>query len=463
MKTNRRNLLVGAAGLAAGAAGANWLRRASPKPANVVLIVTDDQGYNDLGCYFDANPTPGGARPHTPHLDRLAKTGVRFSDYCVTSSVCTPSRASLLTGCYPPRVGFGATAFPGTQVGVLTPTSDSGLHPDEETLADLFRRAGYATGCVGKWHLGHRPAFLPTRQGFDGFYGIPYSNNQRPLPLMRDEEIIRRLPEEPLLTRPFTQAAVTFITRHQERPFFLYLAHSAPHTPWRVPEGRRDKSRSLYADVIREIDWSVGQLLETLERLGLREDTLIVFGSDNGPWVHAGLDSGSAWPYRGGKAQTWEGGFRTPLLASWPTILPSGAVHHQPVASIDLLPTLAQIMGLDLPNKPIDGAACWNTFAADAPNPREGLAYYARGRLEAVRIGRWKLVFKNTQRAPAISGGLFNLQADPAERTDVSAQHPERVTQLRRYAERTRTELGDALTGVTGLSCRPLGYAAAAV
>ena len=184
MKTNRRNLLVGAAGLAAGAAGANWLARSPNKPANVVLIVTDDQGYNDLGCYFDANPTPGVARPHTPNLDRLATTGVRFTDYCVTSSVCTPSRASLLTGCYPPRVGFGANAFPGTQVGVLTPMSDTGLHPDEDTLANLFQRAGYATGCVGKWHLGHRPTFLPTRQGFDGFYGIPYSNNQRPLPLM---------------------------------------------------------------------------------------------------------------------------------------------------------------------------------------------------------------------------------------------------------------------------------------
>ena len=458
---SRRSILTGFTGLTALGGGAWWaLKARQRRPPNIVLIVTDDQGYNDLGCYFQAQPGTPLPTPHTPRLDAMAAQGIRFTDFSVAASVCTPSRAALLTGCYPPRVGFGHQSFGREQLGVLTPQSAFGLHPDEDTLADVLTRAGYATGCIGKWHLGHDPAFLPTAQGFDGFYGIPYSNNQRPLPLMRDEQVLRWLPDEPLLTKPFTQAAVTYMRAHQDHPFFLYLAHSAPHYPYAVvPEFEGRSGGGRYGDVVALIDWSVGTILDEIDALGLQNDTLVLFTSDNGPWLHDGLNTGSAWPYRGGKALPWEGGFRTPFLARWPGTIPADVVSHEPLTAIDLLPTLAGLASAPLPSQPIDGEDCRAALTHSGKSPREHFAYYARGRLEAVRKGPWKLVFDNPSRAPAVKESLYHLDDDPQERMDQAQAHPDVVAALHQLAERYRRELGDALRGNEGTGCRPIGQA----
>ncbi|NCG19330.1 MAG: sulfatase-like hydrolase/transferase [Rhodobacterales bacterium] len=424
---------------------------------NIVLIFSDDQGYADVGCYWQ--PRPDGAFPkiETPHLDRMAVDGVRFNNFYVAAPVCTPSRAALMTGCYPPRVGFGHKEF---GPGVLTPTSKAGLHPDEVTLAEVMKSAGYATGCVGKWHLGHQPKFLPTNQGFDGFYGIPYSNNQRPLPLMRDEKVIRQLPETPVLTGMLTQAALSFIDTNAHQPFFLYLAHSAPHWPWNVVDPHRIKGlRGLYGDEVARIDWSTGEILASLERNGLTDNTLVLFCSDNGPWIDArtGL-GGSAYPLRGLKAETFEGGVRTPMIAKFPGVIPPGLVSEQMGSVIDFLPTLAGLVGAELPDVPIDGKDIWPMFTtAVAQSPHEVLFYYARGRLEAVRDRRYKLMFGNMVRTPGYPEALYDLQEDPAETTDVRDAHPQVVTKLRAAAQRMRGELGDAMNGVDGPANRPVG------
>ena len=458
---SRRTILTGFTGLTALGGGAWWaLKARQRRPPNIVLIVTDDQGYNDLGCYFQAQPDDSLPTPHTPRLDGMAAQGIRFTDFSVAASVCTPSRAALLTGCYPPRVGFGRQSFGREQIGVLTPQSAFGLHPQEDTLADVLGRAGYATGCIGKWHLGHNPAFLPTAQGFDGFYGIPYSNNQRPLPLMRDDEVLRWLPDEPLLTKPFTQAAVTYMRGHQDQPFFLYLAHSAPHYPYAVvPEFEGRSGGGKYGDVVALIDWSVGTLLDEIDALGLQNDTLVLFTSDNGPWLHEGLHTGSAWPYRGGKALPWEGGFRTPFLARWPGTIPAGVVSHEPITALDLLPTLAGLATAPLPSQPIDGRDCRAALTHVGRSPRDDFAYYARGRLEAVRQGPWKLVFDNPSRVPAVQEGLYHLDQDPQELVDQASAHPDVVAALRQLAAGYRRELGDALRGNEGTGCRPIGQA----
>ena len=455
----RRTALGGITSLTALAAGGWWFTsRGRRRPPNIVLIVTDDQGYNDLGCYYQGSPHSDLPKPFTPRIDALASQGLRLTDFSVAASICTPSRAALLTGCYPPRVGFGKQSFGRAQIGVFTPKSPYGLHPEEDTIADVLQRAGYATGCIGKWHLGHDPAFLPTAQGFDGFYGIPYSHNQRPLPLMRDDQVLRWLPDEPLLTKPWTQAAVTYMRSHQDQPFFLYLAHSAPHYPYAVIpefEGRSDGGQ--YGDVIAQIDWSVGAVLDEIDALGLTQDTLVLFTSDNGPWLHDSLYTGSAWPYRGGKTLPWEGGFRTPFLARWPGVIPAGQVSDEPLTALDLLPTLAGLAGARLSNRPIDGHDCRVVLTKDGESPREDFAYYARGRLEAVRQGPWKLVLENPKREPPISEGLYHLDQDPEEGHDRRDDQPAVVQRLRQLAQVYRTRLGDALTGIEGTECRPLG------
>ena len=442
--------------------GCAWLagRAGTRKRPNILLILTDDQGYNDVGCYWAAD---GEAPPiRTPHLDGLAAQGVRFTDFYVAAAVCTPSRAALLTGCYPPRVGFGAVGFgPGGDLGVITPSDHTGLAPTEVTVAEVLRDAGYRTACIGKWHLGHRPGLLPTDQGFDDFYGIPYSNNQHPLPLMRNTEVLRRLPEQPLLEGPFTQAAVTFLERVAggDDPFFLYMAHSAPHYPWRVAsEDRGVSERGLYGDVVERIDWSVGEVLAALERLGLADDTIVVFTSDNGPWLHPSVKAGSAYPFRGGKADTWEGGLRAPCIVRWPGEAPPGVVSRELLTTLDLLPTFAHLAGATLPGVRLDGRAEPDALRGGASSRTE-LAYYARGRLEALRMGRFKRVFANTARAEPIPAALYDLQADPGEQTNVAATHPEVVTAADSRAEVLRAELGDALTGTVGSGCRPLGSA----
>ncbi len=450
---------MGALGAAATAGlGLWWARaRSTNSRPNIVLIFSDDQGYADVGCYWQ--PRPDGAFPkiETPHLDRLAADGVRFTDFYTAAPVCTPSRAALMTGCYPPRVGFGIKAY---GPGVLTPTSRAGLNPDEVTVAELMKSAGYATGCVGKWHLGHLPPFLPTSQGFDGFFGIPYSNNQRPLPLMRDEKVLRQLPDAPVMTGMLTQAALSFIHSNAQQPFFLYLAHSAPHWPWNVADPHRiNGPRGIYGDEVARIDWSTGQILETLEQLGLAENTLVLFCSDNGPWIDArtGL-GGSAYPLRGMKAETFEGGVRTPMIARWPGVIPPGLVSTEMGSVMDLMPTLAGVVGAELPGVTIDGRDIWPLFTKpDATTPHDNLFYYARGRLEAVRDRRYKLMFGNMVRTPHYSEALYDLQSDPGETTDVRSAHPEVVKRLKAAAERMRHELGDSMTGREGSAVRPVG------
>jgi arylsulfatase len=456
MQIDRRALLGGIIGAAGVGAGGWWLSGTAQRPPNIVLILTDDQGYNDIGCYYTADPSGQVARIETPRLDRMAAEGTRFTDFYVAASVCTPSRAAILTGCYPPRVGFSDKAG---GPGVLTPSSAAGLHADETTVAELLRSAGYATGCVGKWHLGHQEPFLPTSQGFDGFYGIPYSNNQRPLPLMRDTEVLRMLPDEPVLVGAFTKAAITFMDRNRSQPFFLYLAHSAPHEPWAVkPEFRGSSARGLYGDVVERIDWSVGEVLDAIARMGLDENTLVLFASDNGPWAHPSKhQAGSSYPFRGEKAESWEGGVRSPFIVRWPGRVPAGAVRTGVASALDFLPTFAALSGAKLPARPIDGHNLWPMVVEDAESPYEAFFYYARGRLEAVRSGPWKLMFENHLRKTPNPEMLFHLGEDPGEAANLADAHPEVVERLRGYADTMRADLGDGLQSVAGVNRRPIG------
>lgn len=457
MALSRRSALLGlAAAGVAGAAGAAWWA-GRPRPPNVVLILTDDQGYNDLSCTWQPDPSGAFPRLETPRIDSLARDGVRLDTYYAPASVCTPSRGALLTGCYPPRVGFGDKE---RGIGVFGPHSIAGLAPTEQTLPELLRSHGYRTGLIGKWHLGHLPQHLPTRHGFDDFFGIPYSNNQQPLPLMRGEEVVRRLPDRPVLEGMFTQAAVGWIGEHAPGPFFLYLAHSAPHWPWNVaPEHRAWGPRGAYGDVIARLDWSVGEVLDALDRHGLAEDTIVLFTSDNGPYVEerTGL-GGSAWPFRGAKSESWEGGVRSPFLARWPGRFPAGLRSDAMCCGIDVLPTVAGLVGAAPPALPIDGRDLGPLLRGEVTtSPHDLLAYYARGRLEAVRDARFKRMFDNPVRTPAVAAALYDLVADPGETTDVASQHPDVVAALDARAEGLRAELGDALRGVVGAAVRPLG------
>jgi arylsulfatase A len=459
---NRRSVLGGLAATAVGAAaGAAWWAGRRPRPSgpSVVLILTDDQGINDLGCYYTPPPDANAyAAIETPNLDRLATDGLRLTRFYVGAAVCTPSRAALLTGCYPPRVGFGAKEGPGP--GVLTPTSREGLSPDETTLAELFRAAGYRTACVGKWHLGHHAPFRPTNQGFDEFFGIPWSNNQAPLALFRGDRRLRPLAADEPLVEPFTREALEFLARCGDDPFFLYLAYSAPHEPWAVGPGFVGRSRrGRYGDAIGEVDAHVGHLLAALRASGRERDTLVVFLSDNGPWLESATAGGSAWPFRGGKADSWEGGFRSPCLVSWPGTLPGGRAVDDLCAAMDLLPTLAGICGLPRPSLPIDGVDLGATWAGAARSPRTDFAYYARGRLEAVTDGRWKRMYPVDARTPPVPAGLYDLAADPGERVDHLADAPAEAARLDAIADAYREQLGDALTGAVGIGARPIGRA----
>lgn len=451
---SRRQLLQGAAAstvLGAGAAAAWWATR--ERPPNIVLILTDDQGYNDVGCYWDPPDDGPYQSIRTPRLDQMAAEGVRLTDFYVAASICTPSRAALLTGCYPPRVGYGAKDG---GLGVHSPRSIGGLHPDEQTIAELLKLRGYRTACIGKWHLGHQPPFRPTAQGFDDFFGILWSNNQQPLPLVHNDEVLRRLPDKPVLVRQLTNSAIQWMSRRKDDPFFLYLAYSAPHEPWAVlPEFRGRSERGLYGDVIESVDHHVGLLLDALELQGKAEDTLVIFTSDNGPWLHP--MGGSAFPFRGGKAESFEGGVRSPCIWRWPGVLPAGGVVSEVVTALDLLPTFAGLAGAPMPDRPIDGHDAWPVVAEGAPSTYGPFYYYARGRLEAVRVGRFKLMFDNPIRPEPVPEALYDLSTDPGETTDVSAQHPEILAELKAHGDRMRGELGDAIRGVHGRAERTVG------
>jgi arylsulfatase A len=455
-------------------------RAAAARLPNIIVILTDDQGYGDVGVY--------GAKGYTtPNLDRLARDGAMFTNFHVAQGVCSASRAALLTGCYSNRVGIH---------GALSPKVNYGLNPTETTLADLLKSRGYATGMAGKWHLGHLAPFLPNHQGFDESFGLPYSNDMWPyhpeakagtypkLPLLENGQVIdpEITPEKMnQLTTRYTERAVSFIERHQDKPFFFYLAHSMPHVPLAVSEKFRGKSaQGLYGDVIMEIDWSVGEIVRTLDKLGLTQDTLLIFTSDNGPWLSYGNHAGSSGPLREGKGTSWEGGTRVPCLMRWPGHIPAGARSDDFLMTIDLLPTVARLTGAALPEKRIDGLDIWPLLArtAGAANPHEGYGiWYAQNELQAVVSGdgHWKLVLSHRYRTLAGRAGgrdgipskygdatvttplLYELSQDISESTDVAAAHPEVVKTLLAFAEKCRADLGDSLTKRTGAGNREPG------
>jgi arylsulfatase len=451
---------------------------AAPKRLpNIVIIFADDQGYGDVGVY--------GARGFkTPNLDRLARQGMRFTDFYVAQPVCSASRAALMTGCYANRIGIH---------GALGPNSKVGIHSNEMTIAELVKQRGYATAIFGKWHLGHHPEFLPTRHGFGEYFGLPYSNDMWPrhpeakpgtypdLPLIESERIIRTNPDQTRLTTWYTEHAVNFIARNKDHPFFLYVPHNMPHVPLHVSEKFYGKSQQgMYGDVIEEIDWSVGQILAALKKHKLERDTLVMFITDNGPWLSYGDHAGSAGPLREGKGTCWEGGVRVPCIMRWPGKIPARSVCREPAMTIDILPTIAKLIDAKLPTHKIDGKDIWPLMSGDrkAKRPHEALFfYYNTNELQALRSGRWKLILPHTYRTlagkPGGTGGkpskyeqvkigmtLYDLEKDIGETTDVADQHPEVVARLSALVEQCRDDLGDALTKRQGKGVREPGRVA---
>ncbi len=436
---------------------------AADKP-NVIVIFTDDQGYGDLGCYGSPNIS-------TPNIDRMALEGIRMTSF-YAAPFCGPSRAQLMTGCYPARVGHARNPGPGVNFG---------LHPNEVTIAELLKGEGYATMCIGKWHLGDAPEFLPTRQGFDAYFGIPFSNDMwwnhpkmpprenedelmrqiraraaytgfagqgsyysrnggfhNDLPLMRGEDVIEANPDQRQLTTRYTETALDFIEDHRDGPFFLYLAHNMPHVPLFVSERHAGRSpRGLYGDVIMEIDWSVGRILGTLERLGIDDNTLVVYTSDNGPWLAYGIDGGSAGPLREGKGTTFEGGVRVPGIFRWPGKIPAGRRSEAIAGNLDLLPTIAGLAGAEVPaDRTIDGGDLWPLLSgATQESPHEYFHYIAGSapgqvRYQGIRDARWKLHLGIGTDGNVRAHELYDLGADPGEYFDRIEQHPDVAERL---------------------------------
>jgi arylsulfatase A len=440
------------------------------RPPNVVIIYCDDMGYADIA--------PFGGQTPMPNLSRFAREGMRFTDFYVAQAVCSASRVALLTGCYPNRIGIQ---------GALGPRAKVGINPNETTLAEIPKSRGYATGIYGKWHLGDAPQFLPTRHGFDEWFGIPYSNdmwpfhptastNYPPLPLYENEKVVEVMPDQRQFTTQFTERAVKFIERNREKPFFLYVPHPLPHVPLYVSAKFNGASgRGLYADVVQEIDWSVGEILAALKRNGLDDNTLVVFTSDNGPWLLYGSHAGDARPLREGKGTTFDGGVRVPCLMRWPGKIPAGSVCRELTTTMDLLPTIAKLAGTNAPtDRIIDGRDIWPLMTAQpgARTPHDAYYYYWAQGLEAVRSGPWKLHLAHDYAhlavpgggglpgkytRPKISGALYNLEKDISEQRDVAAQHPDVVARLQALAERARADLGDSLTKRPAKNAREAG------
>jgi len=442
-KINRREFIQ-ALGLGAAALTVPGCAKPTTRKPNFVVVFTDDQGYADVGCF-------GAKGFETLNLDQMAAEGAKFTSFYSAAPVCTPARAALLTGCYPMRVSIPRVLFPRDNIG---------LNPDEITIADILKTRGYATCCIGKWHLGHLPAFLPMRQGFDYYFGIPYSNDMDPVVLVEDEETIERKPDQSQLTRRYTEKAVEFIKKNKDRPFFLYLPHTMPHVPLYVSDKFKGKSKQgLYGDVIMELDWSVGQILETIKQLGIDEKTLVIFTSDNGPWLSKGEHGGSAKPLRDGKFATYEGGMREPCIMRWPGEIPAGTVCSEMATTMDFLPTFAKLAGARVPaDRIIDGKDISALMTnPKAKTPYKALFYYFESQLGAVRSGQWKLIMERKRGKKTIPAALYNLEQDIAEQYDVSAQHPAIVRRLAELADKIREDIGDSVTGVTGKNVRPPG------
>jgi arylsulfatase A-like enzyme len=460
---------------------------------NIILILADDLGHGDLGCQ-------GSRTIRTPNLDAMAAQGTRFTSFYVAQAVCSASRAALMTGCYPNRVSMQ---------GALNHTSREGIHPDEHLLPEMLKEQGYVCGAFGKWHLGTTAMFSPLKNGFDEFWGIPYSNDNSkyhpslaaempPLPLYEDAKVIETDPDQGQFTRRITEKAVSFIRRHETKPFFLYVPHVMPHVPIFASEKFKGRSpHGLYADVVEELDWSVGMILAAVRQAGVDDKTLVMFFSDNGPFLSYGNHAGSAAPLREGKLTSFEGGVRVPFIARWPGRVPAGRVCDEPLTEMDLKPTMAAWLGAPAPVKKTDGRDVSDLLLGKdgAVSPHEALVFYAGNELQAVRSGLWKLHFahpyitvtgepgrdgkpsnwENMKPAAITQSGiagiatrhgyqvaeqaeaLYDLKADPGESKDLAAAHPDVVERLKKLAEPFRSQLGDSLRGVKGAEVRPAG------
>jgi arylsulfatase A-like enzyme len=454
---------------------------------NIVLILIDDMGYGDIG-------RNGANQYDTPNLNRLASQGMQFTWYYCPQAVSSASRAGLLTGCYPNRIGIS---------GALSPSAKIGISSDETTIADLLKTKGYHTAIFGKWHLGHHKIFLPLQHGFDEYYGIPYSNDMWPvdydgvpirlkdttsskmqypvLPLVEGNDKVGEITDlsgQDKLTTDYTERAVRFIENHKNERFFLYLPHSMVHVPLGVSSKFRGKSKQgMFGDVMMEVDWSVGQIMNTLEKNGLDQNTLIIFTSDNGPWLNFGNHAGSTGGLREGKGTSWEGGQRVPCIMRWPGIIPEGEICNKLVCAMDILPTLAEITGAKLPDKKIDGVSVLTLMQGDrnAAPRHEFYYYYQQNSLEAVQLDYWKLILPHKGRTyrnmkPGADGWpgptgvetvsspqLYDLRRDPGEWYDVSEYYPEIMKDLGVLADKARKDLGDDLTGSPGENRRKPG------
>lgn len=419
----------------------------SGKP-NIIIVFTDDQGYQDVGVF-------GAPKIKTPNLDKMASDGIKFTDFYAASSICSPSRAALLTGAYPKRVGVPK---------VLWPNLPGGLNIEELTIADMLKTQNYATACIGKWHLGDEEKYLPTSQGFDEYFGIPFSNDMsvkasskvskhiiyregmsidsirqdkwrgKRVPLMQQDEVIEYPVDQSNLTQRYTEKTINFIKKNKENPFFIYLAHTMPHTPLSASKNFLGKSEGgLYGDAIEEIDWSMGQILNTLTSLGLDENTLVIFTSDNGPYPSDKGEGGSALPLRGYKFETLEGGMRVPMIAQWKGKIKAGSVTDQVASTMDFLPTIAYVTGAKISKKKIDGKNIWKLLSeskrAKSPYKKEGFYYYKESTLEAVRKGDWKLRIVEDEVT------LYNLKKDISESNNMADKYPKKVKKLREMME----------------------------
>lgn len=459
------------------------VQKQNPLP-NIVIVFTDDQGYGDVGCY-------GATGFNTPNLDKMANQGMKFTNFYSAQPVCSASRAGLLTGCYPNRLGISGALFPHHKVGI----ADS-----EVTIAEMLKAKGYATAIYGKWHLGHHKQFLPLQHGFDEYTGVPYSNDMWPikldgsryaldegrgdypdLPLVEGNETIELITDfagQDKLTTLSTEKAVDFINRNKDNPFFLYVPHSMPHVPLGVSEKFRGKSeQGMYGDVMMEIDWSVGEIINALKSNGLEENTIMIFTTDNGPWLNYGNHAGSSGGLREGKTTSWEGGQRVPCIIKWPDQVPAGTICNRLASSIDFFPTIASIVDGELPQHKIDGVDISDLLKGNfSAAPREELYYYfGKNNLNAVRKGNWKLVFPHSYQSyeatvPANDGRggrrirtqldsmeLYNLVRDPGERYNVIDLYPDVLTELLAVGEEARQDLGDLSTGLEGSGVREIG------
>lgn len=432
-----------------------------PKKPNIIIIFTDDQGYSDVSCF-------GAKNYKTSNIDKLADQGMILTNFYAAAPVCTPSRASLLSGCYAKRIDMEKIIRPSKYpISKQRSTNLRGINPKEELLPELLKENGYKTACVGKWHLGNHKELLPNNHGFDEFFGIPYSNDMipelfevyPPLPLMKNNDIIEENPDQRFLTKRLTEYATDFIDRSKNEPFFLYLAHPMPHWPISVSPNFKGKSgEGLYADVMLELDWSVGEITKALKKANIEENTIVIFTSDNGPWLLFGNHAGNAEPLRNGKTSTFEGGQRVPFIIKWPNNVQRKSISNEVVTALDLLPTIMNITNGRLPNEKIDGNDITDLLKGNKKATGHGkpFFFYYEGELQAVRDNDWKLVLPHRSPIILVPGkdgepgksnmvnvplSLYNLKDDVKEFTDLSEKYPEIVLRLKQLCEKFDAKL----------------------